>query len=76
MPLGEFWGVDNTRHQPVQGVCKVLNVVVLGFGLKNGDKQIAQLGGLDGGGPCKEVSKALREVSYLNIFSNDGCHPN
>ena len=59
MPPGEFGGEDNERYQPVQGVCEVLIVLVFGFSLKNGDKQIAQLGGLDGGVPCEEVSKAL-----------------
>ena len=59
MPLGEFGGEDDKRHQPVQRVSKVLIIIVFEFSLKNGDKQIAQLGGVAGGGPCEEVSKSL-----------------
>ncbi len=48
VPLSEFGGENNERHQPVQGVCVVRIIVVVGFSLKNSDEQIAQLGGLDG----------------------------
>ncbi len=70
MPLGEFKGENNARHQPVQGVHLVPFIVVFGFGLKNCDEQIAQLGSLDGSGPGKEVSKTLGECCDLNIINN------
>jgi hypothetical protein len=70
MPLGEFGGENNERHQPVQGVHLVPFIVVFGFGLKNNDEQIAQLGSLDGSGSGKEVSKTLRECCNLNVFND------
>jgi hypothetical protein len=70
MPLGEFGGENNERHQPVQGVHLVPFIVLFRFGLKNNDEQFAQLGSLDGSGSGKEVSKTLRECCNLNVFNN------
>jgi hypothetical protein len=70
MPLGEFGGGNNERHQPVQGVLLVPFIIVFGFGLKYSDEQIAPLGSLDGSGSGKEVSKTLQKCCNLNVFNN------
>ncbi len=70
MPLCEFWGEDDHRHQPAQRVRLKIVVVVLGFSCKNCCKQISQLGGLDRSRPGKEVQETLRKSRNSNVLDS------